>query len=188
MPNIGYTQTCKERNTFMKNVMKSISNKNCTILGCLPEENESHSHSVAIKERLRTEILDLTKQGYTTFFSGVELGIEMWGAEIVLELQKTHPTLKLIPYLADERRADDWEEPLRERYFDHILPQSEPAIYTEFRPDHDSMMKRDKLMIQRSAVVLAFFKGEPLEMRVAHSLNYAKEQNCKTIFVDISTL
>ncbi len=168
--------------------MINFKSKKCTILGYLPQEDENHSHCVAIKEKLRTEIETLIKEGYSTFYCGLELGIEMWAAEIILDLKKNHSDLRLIPFLADERRADNWSEEHRERYFDEILPYCEPAIYSEYQPEHDSMVKRDKLMIQRSKALLVFTNGTILELRVANSIHYAKEQNSVVIPVDTLAL
>ena len=40
-----------------------------------------------VKELLKTAIIDAINDGYITFISGMARGIDIWSAEIVLELK-----------------------------------------------------------------------------------------------------
>ena len=58
-------------------------------------------------------------EGVIHFISGMAQGVDMYAAEIVLELKKQDPQITLecaIPY---ERQAVQWPEALRNRYFFH---------------------------------------------------------------------
>lgn len=168
--------------------MNNLFSKKCAIIGTFSVEEEHHNSNVVLKEELRGEILKLVEEGYLSFYSGLELGSEMWAGEIILELKESFPDLKLIPFLADENRANNWEESDRERYFDCILPNSEPALYVDYQPQADSMLQRDQLMIQRSQVIILVYNGEPMELRMAHDFTYAKDKKCQIIHIDTSKL
>lgn len=101
--------------------------KKCSIFGYLPKEDESHPLCITIKEEMKKQVIDLMSKGYYHFISAVELGTELWLAEIMVELQEKFLDLTFTPYICDEHRADNWDETLRARYFDHILPKVEPA-------------------------------------------------------------
>ena len=98
--------------------------KTCAFTGHRPKGlgyPESDERCAALKEKIRSLIVKLTEEeGVTHFISGMAQGVDMYAAEIVLELKKQHPQITLecaIPY---ERQAAYWSEPLRNRYMvDH---------------------------------------------------------------------
>ena len=75
---------------------------------------ESDGRCTALKEKLRALIVKLIEEeGVTHFISGMAQGVDMYAAEIVLELKKQYPQITLecaIPY---ERQAVRWPEALR---------------------------------------------------------------------------
>ena len=79
---------------------------------------ESAGRCAALKEKLRSLIIRMIEEeGVTHFISGMAQGVDMYAAEIVLELKKHYPQITLecaIPY---ERQAVRWPEALRNRYF-----------------------------------------------------------------------
>ena len=95
--------------------------KTCAFTGHRPKGlgyPESDGRCTALKEKLRSLILKLIEEeGVTHFISGMAQGVDMYAAEIVLELKKHYPQITLecaIPY---ERQAVRWPEALRNRYF-----------------------------------------------------------------------
>ena len=59
----------------------------------------------------------IEEEGVTHFISGMAQGVDLYAAEIVLELKEQYPQITLecaIPY---ERQAVRWPAALRERYF-----------------------------------------------------------------------
>ena len=95
--------------------------KTCAFTGHRPKGlgyPESDERCAALKEKLRSLIIRMIEEaGVTHFISGMAQGVDMYAAEIVLELKKQYPQIALecaIPY---ERQAAYWSEPLRNRYF-----------------------------------------------------------------------
>ena len=65
----------------------------CAFTGHRPQRfkfkyNENDPGCIALKKALRNEIEALADQGVNYFISGMALGVDMWAAEIVLELKK----------------------------------------------------------------------------------------------------
>ena len=95
--------------------------KTCAFTGHRPKGlgyPESDRRCAALKEKLRSLIIRMMEEeGVTHFISGMAQGVDMYAAEIVLELKKQYPQITLecaIPY---ERQAVRWPEALRNRYF-----------------------------------------------------------------------
>lgn len=74
--------------------------KICCFTGHRPSKfsfkyNEMHPDAIRIKVLLKEEIEKAIKDGYDYFISGMALGVDMWAAETVIELEKTYPNIKL---------------------------------------------------------------------------------------------
>ncbi len=86
--------------------------------------------------------------------------VDMYAAEIVLELKEKYPQITLecaIPY---ERQAVRWPEALRNRYFS-IAEQcdQETMLQTHYTPD--CLRKRNRYMVDHADIVLAVWNGSP---------------------------
>ena len=88
--------------------------KTCAFTGHRPKGlgyPESDERCAALKEKLRSLIIRMIEEkGVTHFISGMAQGVDMYAAEIVLELKKHYPQITLecaIPY---ERQAVRWRK------------------------------------------------------------------------------
>ena len=87
-------------------------------------------------------------------------GVDMYAAEIVLELKKQDPQITLeyaIPY---ERQAAYWSEPLRNRYFS-IAEQCDQETMLQRQYTPDCLRKRNRYMVDHAEIVLAVWNGRP---------------------------
>lgn len=84
----------------------------CCFTGHRPEKLFLVDREI-IKE-LEREIKAAIERGYTTFISGMARGVDIWAAEIVLNLRKKNKDLHLIcasPYEGFESRwSQDWQK------------------------------------------------------------------------------
>ena len=60
----------------------------------------------------------ITQNGVTHFISGMAIGVDMYAAEIVLELKGTYPNISLEAAIPCENQSAKWAEQLRNRYND----------------------------------------------------------------------
>ena len=68
--------------------------KTCAFTGNRPQklpwgEDESDYRCIAVKNRIREEVLAAIERGYDTFICGMALGGDTYFAEEVLEIKKT---------------------------------------------------------------------------------------------------
>ena len=55
--------------------------------------DEEHPHCQRVKLAMLSQIVALIDNGVTTFLTGMALGVDLWGAEIVLGLKPARPNL-----------------------------------------------------------------------------------------------
>ena len=132
--------------------------KTCAFTGHRPKGlgyPESDERCAALKEKLRSLIIRMIEEkGVTHFISGMAQGVDMYAAEIVLELKKQHPQITLecaIPY---ERQAVRWPEALRNRYFS-IAEHCDKETMLQTHYTQDCLWKRNQYMVDHADIVLA---------------------------------
>ena len=147
---------------------------------------ESDGRCNALKRLLRLLVRRLIQeQGVTHFISGMALGVDMYAAEIVLELKEQYPQITLecaIPY---ERQAVRWPAALRERYFS-IAERCDKETMLQRQYTRDCMKKRNQYMVDCADVVLAVWNGEP--SGTGQTVWYAKEKGKIVWRIDPATL
>ena len=126
--------------------------KTCAFTGHRPKGlgyPESDGRCAALKEKLRSLIIRMIEEeGVTHFISGMAQGVDMYAAEIVLDLKQTYPYITLecaIPY---EEQAAHWSAALRNRYFSIAERcDQETMLQTHYTPD--CLWKRNRYMVDR---------------------------------------
>ena len=85
--------------------------KSCAFTGHRPQNlpfgfREDDERCTALKEALKKQNISLiTDENVTHFISGMALGVDMYAAEIVLELKKTYPGITLESAIPCETQA-----------------------------------------------------------------------------------
>lgn len=136
--------------------------KSCAITGHRPSRfsfgyDEEHFKCIELKKIFYNKFLDLINKGVEVFFSGMALGVDIWAAEVVIDLRKRFPNIKLICVLPCETQADRWAPNQRERYF-NIIEKSQSSIYISNKYTRDCMYKRNKYMVDNSDVIVAVYE------------------------------
>ena len=145
---------------------------------------ESDGRCTALKEKLRSLIVKLIEEeGVTHFISGMAQGVDMYAAEIVLELKKQDPQITLecaIPY---ERQAVRWPEALRNRYFSIAgRCDQETMLQRQYTPD--CLRKRNRYMVDRSSLLIAVYDGIP-QGGTLNTLSYAMGKGVRTVILPV---
>ena len=153
--------------------------RTCAFTGHRPQNlpfrfNESDKRCVTLKKQLRKLIVYLIEQyNVTHFISGMDIGVDMYAAEIVLDLKTKYPHITLESAIPCETQAAKWSEPLRDRYF-KIAEQcdKETMLQTQYTPD--CMQKRNRYMVDQADVLLAVWNGTP--SGTGSTVQYARTQ------------
>ncbi len=143
--------------------------------------NENHPDCIALKEEMRKEVIALIEVGVTTYYSGMALGVDIWGVELVLELKKEHPELELIAVLPCETQANRWSDTQRERYFS-LLPSCDEVIYVSRHYTPTCVLDRNRYMLDHAKHLLAVYDGRE-NGGTAHTVTYAKKKEHNIIII-----
>lgn len=135
----------------------------CAFTGHRPKsfpwkDSETAPGCVLLKETLAAQISALAERGVTEFLSGMARGADIWAAEIILDLKKKNPALRLrcvLPCGGQERK---WPASEQERYHS-ILRQADGVIWVNREYTADCMLDRNRYLVEHSSVLLAVYNG-----------------------------
>jgi uncharacterized phage-like protein YoqJ len=131
---------------------------------------------------MQQEIVFLMEHGVKTFISGVALGVDIWGAELVLAQKEKNPQIQLIAAIPCETQANKWSVEQRERYFD-LLVQCDETVYISNHYTPDCMFRRNRWMVDHAKYLLAVYNGEK-KGGTAYTVDYARKKGCHVIRID----
>ena len=112
-----------------------------------------------IKRDLKKEIRQAIADGLVVFITGMARGVDIWAAEIVIELRDSGQPLKLIcacPYDGFETGwSQEWQ-----RQYKEILSEADFVKYVCEGYSRSCFQIRNEWMVNHSARVIAVFNGE----------------------------
>ena len=159
----------------------------CAFTGHRPKSfpwkyDETASDCVLLKEVLMAQIEALADRGVTDFLSGMAQGTDLWCSEIVLDLKKKNPALKLHCVLPCKGQESKWTASAQEHYRS-ILAQANEVIYVGQEYSQDCMLKRNRYLVDHSSVLLAVYNGSRRSGTGA-TVRHALEQGQEVIIID----
>ncbi|MDD3253042.1 MAG: SLOG family protein [Lachnospiraceae bacterium] len=162
-------------------------NTTCAFTGHRPSKfsfgyDEEHPDCIRLKELMQQEIVFLMEHGVTTFISGMALGVDIWGAELVLAQKEKHPQIQLIAAIPCETQANKWSVEQRERYFD-LLAQCDDTVYISNHYSPACMFLRNRWMVDHAKYLLAVYNGEK-KGGAAYTVDYARKRHCHVIQIN----
>ena len=90
--------------------------------------NEDDARCADLKETLKEQIINLIEaENVTHFITGMALGVDLYAAEIVLDLKARYSNITLESAIPCETQAVKWLAAQRERYYD-IAAQCDKKI------------------------------------------------------------
>ena len=158
--------------------------KVCAFTGHRPKSfpwkyNEAAPDCVLLKEALAAQITALAEQGVTDYLSGMALGTDLWCAQIVLDLQKKYPALKLHAILPCEGQDSKWTAPAQAQYHT-ILNQASNVVYVSRTYTSNCMLQRNRYLAAHASILLAVYNGTQRSGTGA-TVNYARKLGRKII-------
>ena len=159
----------------------------CAFTGHRPKSfpwdyDESAPSCILLKEVLATQISALAEQGVTDFLSGMAQGTDLWCAQIVLDLRKTDPALKLHCVLPCKGQESKWTASAQERYRS-ILAQANEVVYVGQEYNRDCMLKRNRYLVDHSSILLAVYNGT-WRSGTGATVRYAQKLKREIIIID----
>lgn len=162
----------KRNNDLSVHAEEELRKHRCAFTGHRPEKLEGKEAYIITE--LRKEIESAIDAGYTTFISGCSRGVDLWAADIVIELRRRNKNLKLIcaiPFPAfDEKWTADWKKHLK-----IVCKQADlvRVISAEYNPD--VYQRRNIWMLQHASCLIAVCDGKPSGTK--NTIDLAKTHN-----------
>ena len=161
--------------------------KICAFTGHRPKSfpwgyDESASDCILLKEVLAAQISALAGQGVTDFLSGMAQGVDLWCAQIVLDLKKKNSALKLHAILPCEGQESKWTASAQALYRS-ILEQADEVVYVNREYSANCMLERNRYMVDRASILLAVYNGT-YRSGTGMTVRYAQKLGREVIIID----
>lgn len=150
----------------------------CCFTGHRPEKlNRSETE---IKVALRREINQAIRDGFNVFISGMSRGVDLWAAEIVLELRKNNRSIKLICAIPHDGFESRWSAAWKQLYY--YVQNNADLVRIIGKSYHSGVYQlRNEWMVNHSSRVIAVFNGQPSGTK--NTIDYAHRQGLTIIQV-----
>ena len=165
--------------------------RKCAFTGHRPQRlsfcsDEADERCIQLKLILREQIIHLIEEdGVSYFITGMAMGVDMYAAEIVLDLKANYPGLQLecaIPY---EEQAMRWTNALRERYY-NIASKCDKETMLQTHYSSGCFQRRNRYMVDQADIVLAVWDGQP--SGTGSTVKYALSKGKQVIRIDPSAM
>lgn len=135
-----------------------------------------------MKFNLRKEIVKAIKLGYENFICGMALGFDIIVAEMIIELKKEYPSIKLFSAIPCKNQDKLWHKQDKIRY-EKLLNQLDGirCIYDEYIGP-ECMLERNRYMINSSSLLIALYDG--FVGGTQKTIDYARKQGLKIVIIE----
>ena len=112
----------------------------CTFTGHRPEKLDAPEAQV--KEWLEEQIRQAVMDGYTDFITGMQRGVDLWAAEILLKLKKEGNSVRIIAAVAFEGMDKGWKDEWEQLYLNTRKAAFEVHVISRY-PGKAAFLKRN---------------------------------------------
>lgn len=150
----------------------------CCFTGHRPEKLTRSEAEIKID--LEVAILQAIDDGFVTFITGMARGVDIWAAEITLQLRKRNPNLHLIAASPYEGFESHWSEDWTIRY-KTVMEQADLVRYVCKGYSKSCFQTRNEWMVDRASRVIAVYNGESGGTR--NTIEYAHRHNIPIVVI-----
>ncbi len=155
----------------------------CAFTGHRPEKVIGSEGKIIVE--LRREIEKAIADGYKVFLTGMSRGVDLWAADIVLELRRYNKDLKLVCVIPFEGMEERWPADWKKHY-DLVRGQADFVWVLSDRYSKDSYQKRNQWMVDHASRLIAVFNG--LASGTGNTILYAHHRNVPIQIIDVRNL
>jgi uncharacterized phage-like protein YoqJ len=144
----------------MSNIKKSCAFAGHRVFYDAPDEN-----------LLKKCVINLVNQGVDTFYSGMAMGFDLFAANVVIDVKKDYPNVKLvacIPCLGQERYYSATDKQLYEK----VLVNCDDVVVLSEHYYNGCMFVRDRYMVDNSEYLIVYMRQKV--GGTIYTLNYAR--------------
>ena len=171
----------KSRNEDLKNVPESVKRQyRCAFTGHRPEKVIGSEGKIIVQ--LRREIEKAIADGYKVFLTGMSRGVDLWAADIVLELRRYNKDLKLVCVIPFEGMEDWWTADWKKHY-DLVRRQADFVWVLSDRYSKEAYQSRNQWLVDHASRLIAIFNGSP--SGTGNTIRYAREMGVATHIIEV---
>ncbi len=111
-----------------------------------------------IREMLKNAVAEAVDDGYTVFITGMARGVDIWAADIVLEMKRLYKNIELIcalPMPGFERRRTAEEQ----QHYRRIVSEADKVIMVSQHYSRNCFQLRNEYMVDNSSRLIAVYNG-----------------------------
>ena len=143
---------------------------------------EEDPRCIALKTHLREYMVALIKEeGVRHFISGMALGVDTYGAELVLELRREGYPVTLECSIPFPGQASRWGVEARRRY-ERIRSAADRETMIQERYSRGCFHRRSRYMVDQCDFLLAVWDGRP-KGGTADTVAYARRRGTVSVLV-----
>lgn len=169
-----------KKNTHATQSEDELRLHRCAFTGHRPEKLCGYEGRIICE--LRKEILAAIADGYTTFISGGSRGVDLWAADIVIELRRKNKDLKLILAIPFKGFENDWSVDWN-FHFQQVRKKADWVEIVSQAYSQDAYMKRNVWLVNHSSRVIGVWNGLPSGTK--NTLDYANSQGIPCRIVQV---
>lgn len=128
----------------------------CTFTGHRPEK--MNASEADVKTWLEKEIKNAIDAGYTDFITGMQRGVDLWAAEILLRLKKEGQNVRIIAAVAFEGMNKGWDDYWMQLYLETRRTAFEDHIISNY-PGKAAFIQRNEWMVDHASRLIAVYTG-----------------------------
>lgn len=148
----------------------------CAFTGHRPERLDAPEEEV--KKWLEEKINEAIKDGYTTFITGMQRGVDLWAADILVKLKKEGTPVRIIAAVAFKGMENRWENSWINKYYQVLKFTDEEYIIGKY-PGRYAFFLRDEWMVDHASRLIAVYTGAPGGTK--KTIDYAKKKRIKVV-------
>lgn len=168
--------------------MKNI--KSCSFTGHRPKSfsfgfDENSKEFLELRNRIRNTIVQVCNEGCRVFYCGMAEGVDLWCAELVLELRDQYdPPLEIRPVIPFLAQPASMSKINQERYR-NIMNLSEKKYLVSSLFTKNCYQKRNHYLVDSADVLIAVYDPSNDRSGTAQTVRYAKRKEKKIFLISV---
>lgn len=159
----------------------------CCFTGHRPEKlpwryDEADLRCLDLKSRIVEALERAYDKGMRHFICGMAQGVDFYFCEAALDLRERCPGVTVEAALPCEEQAARWHESERDRYFS-LISRCDYETMVQRHYDKGCMLRRNRYMVDRSAMLIAVFDG--LLGGTMYTISYAMKKGLEIVTLEL---
>ncbi|MBQ8424576.1 MAG: DUF1273 family protein [Clostridia bacterium] len=144
--------------------------------------DEEDERCLDMKNRLKDRLIQAFEDGYLVVMTGMALGYDTIVAEMVLQLKKFYPKVKLFGALPCENQDALWRDNQKARYKKILKQLDGTRCICKQYTGAECMLERNYFMVDNCSRLIALFDGKPGGTK--KTVDYAKSKGVKVEIIE----